>query len=62
MAREFRDTNLALLIGLREHLEQAARLRDLLDQLLALARPTAAQSHARERDRRQARQEVGRAR
>jgi len=37
MNDEIRDANLELLIGLRRHLEDAAKLRALLDGLLALA-------------------------
>jgi hypothetical protein len=32
-----RDCNLELLIGLKQHLDQAAKLRDTLDRLLRLA-------------------------
>jgi hypothetical protein len=39
MKDEIKDANLELLIGLKEHLEHAARLRTLLDRLLRLARP-----------------------
>jgi hypothetical protein len=37
MSDEIRDANLELLIGLKQHLDQAAALRALLDRLLNLA-------------------------
>ena len=46
MSDDIKDANLELLVGLRDHLDQAERLRGLLDRLLTLAqdsgRPDAA--------------------
>ena len=38
MNDELKDANLELLIGLREHLDHAERVRKLLDRLLELAK------------------------
>jgi hypothetical protein len=38
MDNEIKDANLELLIGLQQHLDQAAILRTLLDRLLSLAK------------------------
>jgi hypothetical protein len=38
MSDEIREANLELLIGLKQHLDQAAKLGALLERLLSLAR------------------------
>jgi hypothetical protein len=38
VSNEIKDANLELLVGLRQHLDHAERLRRLLDRLLALAK------------------------
>src|SRR6266576_3079086 len=40
VSNEIKDANLQLLIGLKEHLDQAERLRILFERLLTLARTT----------------------
>jgi hypothetical protein len=40
VSNEIKDANLQLLIGLKQHLDQAERLRALLDRLFKLASPT----------------------
>lgn len=56
MNNDIQNANLELLIGLRQHLDHAAKLRTLLDRLLSLAerRPRARRATvARERRERQ---------
>jgi hypothetical protein len=46
MNDNIRDANLELLIGLKQHLDQAAKLRALLERLLSLAQSPGAQTKA----------------
>ena len=43
MNDNIKDANLDLLIGLKQHLDQAAKLRALLERLLSLAQSAATQ-------------------
>ena len=51
MTDKIKDANLELFIGLKQHLDQAAKLRVLLERLLSLAQSPTAQPKPKKENR-----------